>query len=713
MMAKKTADQLFDEAPEVGAQTADELFSAAPEAPAPAPETSALEALQSFGRGVGQGGTSGFGDELSGVMSAAREMSARHPVATAAVSQLAPMVSPMLAVPALFAQLGEGGSLADGSQDFSDESTRDALLKSYLQGRNSDRKSNAEAAARAPGSFFAGNLAGSVLTPNPVKGMGFMKGVQQGAALGAANAAGMSDSLASLPGDALAGGVVGGAGGALLSGVGEAITPTVNGLSRKAERLAVKTFGPIKSKVGDLIAEDQLQEAGRWALEKKVPKVGGRAGETENLIQAGDNTRNVYERGLPEYKNKLNELGQSKKALDAAGTEVDLGTTEGALRKDAARFKALPVLENQKASAILDEAADLIGRERSAAEQAIQAAKDAHAERVAASQGAYQKAMAQREKSIARAIAERTKEEAAAAKVSAKEAEELLPSMLEDNAIRSGKGDAYTNLMVFGRRSPKPIALPPPKVEPIQLVDEVPLRPAEVPPLDLSKFKSPEQAARVPLSKAEEIKSRLGQSYRDAVTQRRINPGSIPKATIEAKDIPRQLLKRQNEEAAMATQAAEQAKGNTDFKWGERFIDAKKEVRKFKTLNEIATRKLAGEEANQIFGVGDTMTGSAAGVAASASGAAVLPAVIAGGAINNLARSRGYSTLAVGADRLAKTINRIPAGARNAAYGNAIPSAMKAVSSGVNSARADDFEEEQRRAAAAAFTAAQGQGQGQ
>jgi len=295
-----TDEELFDSAPELG--DADPAFEAAPEVAAPDSRT-ALDNAAAFARGAGQGGTAGFGDELSGLMGAGREAAARHPVLATIATTAAPLVNPALAIPAGFSQLGALTGI--GQKPEFEGNDKLATIKAYLSSRNSDRASNAQADKESGGYYLAGNVAGALPTAGMSLGAGLARTMAGAGAQMAAAGAGGANELSDVPSEALKQGLVGATGVGLLHGAGK-LLPTAKGLAQWAQRKAVGSIARSDTPAVDrLLKKGQLDEFGQWLLNNKVVKFGRNA---ENM--AGDIEKQVELRGA-QYDDAVKNLDEA------------------------------------------------------------------------------------------------------------------------------------------------------------------------------------------------------------------------------------------------------------------------------------------------------------------------------------------------------------------------------------------------------------------
>lgn len=209
-----------------------EQIKALREQEATAPKVSPLE---SGLRGAAQGASLGFADEAAGGLDYLKEG---------------------------LGQIAKGGMLSDS----------DKLGSTYSEGRDESR-ANYDAAQKAnPGTFLAGNLAGSLALPTGSLGLA------KGAALGAAQGLGSSDrdSLGGLAADTALGAGLGGVVGAGTSVVGK-------GLNKAAE------LGSDVLEGSGNIAKDTAS----WLANRATNSTSGRSALDSGLIRAGDNAADI------------------------------------------------------------------------------------------------------------------------------------------------------------------------------------------------------------------------------------------------------------------------------------------------------------------------------------------------------------------------------------------------------------------------------------
>lgn len=171
--------------------------------------------------GFGQGASFGFADELAGALATGAKFAA--PGLEYLPQAFNEKLTPQEMAYRLY-----------GTQEIPYRTVRDAT--------RSDTK---QAQADQPGAYLGGALAGGLVTPGP-KGLGAARLAKQGALLGAASGAGMSDAdlLRGDVGGALVDTAVGGATGGVMTPVASGLTARLGGWLRKASQAnALKAVG--------------------------------------------------------------------------------------------------------------------------------------------------------------------------------------------------------------------------------------------------------------------------------------------------------------------------------------------------------------------------------------------------------------------------------------------------------------------------------------
>jgi hypothetical protein len=236
--------------------------------------------LESAGRGLAQGGTLGFADEIAG-----------------AGQKVGMWLQGLM-----------------NNQDLNEESKAkyaDLVSKSYGQGRDEYRAADVEAQKANPTAYGAGQLTGGIASGLAMGGTG----------LGAMTAQGAVQGLGSSEADLTEGDVLGAGkdvlmGGALGAGAGLAgkalskvpvkdLTSKISKyLGKGAEKLAVNATGATASQ-----ASKFSPEAGRELLER-------------GLVKFGDTTENIAERAAKELGESEATIGRSLSELDKQGVTV-------------------------------------------------------------------------------------------------------------------------------------------------------------------------------------------------------------------------------------------------------------------------------------------------------------------------------------------------------------------------------------------------------
>ncbi len=236
----------------------------------------AVSPIESGLRGAAQGATLGFSDEAAGGLDYLKQ----------ALSQVA-----------------KGGTLYDSDQ----------LGSTYSKGRDESRVANEAAQAANPGTYLAGNLAGSLALPTgPV-------GLAKGAALGATQALGNSNSgtLTGLAADTALGAGIGGA----VGGVGSLVGQGVSKLGDLAGDAVEGTSSLLKKGAGELADRATNSSMGREALDSGLIKLGDKAGDIAGRL--GDDASPGLVQGLTDRiaRERSESLfsGLDASAIGAAG----------------------------------------------------------------------------------------------------------------------------------------------------------------------------------------------------------------------------------------------------------------------------------------------------------------------------------------------------------------------------------------------------------
>lgn len=610
------------------------------------------EKLQAFSRGVGQGGTSSFGDELSGLMGAGRELAARYPVLGTLATSAAGLINPALAVPGAFANLGALSELAAGEgEQQAGKDLPEALAGAYREARDSDRKSNAEAEKASPGAYLAGNLVGSIAAPNPVKGGSIPNLIKGGALQGVVAGAGLANEVEDIPKDALVGAGLGGAGAAVLGGAAKAL-PTAAGLAKSAKRLAVGALGGTKGQAERMLKAGQLDDLGEWLLKNEVTTLGANAESMAPKVGA------LVEKGGAKYDAALAALDEA----GAATQRKEIAEGAGQIAKKYAD-RANPGAGTAE-NAIAGWQERLL-KKPAAAQAEIEAAQEAHRAAKEAAEEAYQEAIETETKAHAKAT-ERYE------KAYAKFAKEYDAAQGNGNKLRIS-----SNFSKNGPKDPGPL-------------DLSSIKKPEVPPLDLSKFAQPEEVGTLKLSQLEAEKSALNRDWLSALK------ANDPADKAEALATLRTRLKNEAEALAYATQN-KQGPGSTI---ADEFMAAKKELGSALSANELLSQKVARNVVNRDISLTDTGAGLAAGNALLARGEAPIESSLKGylaALAHKQVRERGAATAARLAWGASRAIEALPAGARNALNANTIPAISRFATSVANQQDTANYGKEQYR----------------
>lgn len=296
-------------------------------------------------RGVTQGASAGFSDELAGLIEGGGR--------------------------ALGVE-GAGGpikdiSLADDGPSLDWNTIRDA----YTRARDKERGALKKDAQDNPATAMASNLAGSVVSPlNKV--VGGMSAARQGLALGGAMGLGSSeaDNVADMTKDALTGSAFGGVVGAGLDAASPYAEKAANWVGDKtkglAEKIAYSSKGPMLRDVRSDFAKGRINEEGRYILDNLAQRNGTIETLAENAaarnLAAGDKLDDIYNQASAEFGPQLQKvgydpmrdkqaiLGEARKALgQSEGSTRALAKLETYLDEVAARHGDKPAQEAQAA----------------------------------------------------------------------------------------------------------------------------------------------------------------------------------------------------------------------------------------------------------------------------------------------------------------------------------------------------------------------------
>jgi hypothetical protein len=232
--------------------------------------------LESAGRGLAQGATFGFADEVAG-----------------AGEKVGMWLQGLM-----------------NNQDLTEESKKkyaDLVSKSYTQGRDEYRAADKAAAEANPLSYGAGQLTGGVASGLATGGAGLGSMATQGAVqgLGSSEADLTEGDVLGAGKDVLLGGAIGAGAGLLGKVPVKSLTSKISKyLGKGAEKLAVNATGATASQ-----ASKFSPEAGRELLER-------------GIVRFGDTTENIAERAASVLDDSNATIGKSLEALDAQGVTV-------------------------------------------------------------------------------------------------------------------------------------------------------------------------------------------------------------------------------------------------------------------------------------------------------------------------------------------------------------------------------------------------------
>lgn len=161
---------------------------------------------ESFGRGLAQGATANFSDEIAGAKAAAGPLNV-----------LGPLVGPL------------AGTSRMALEKLAPTIFGQKATEAYQSARDAERQRNAESQFQNPGTYLGGNLVGAVALPaGGAAGAGVKVGAATGAKLGAAYGGlagfGEGDGIVDSAGQAVKGALIGGAAGGALGAAGGALS---------------------------------------------------------------------------------------------------------------------------------------------------------------------------------------------------------------------------------------------------------------------------------------------------------------------------------------------------------------------------------------------------------------------------------------------------------------------------------------------------------
>lgn len=227
--------------------------------------------LQSAGRGLAQGATLGFADEIAGAAGAVKDQVQKEGL----------------------------GSLYKALYN----------QEQYKKNRDESRENFKKAEKANPASYMAGELGGAVATsfvPGLGVGGSIAKLAKSGAKIGGIAGLGSSEgeTLGELALDTGIGAGIGLAGGAALGGTGKLIKKSadkaVPALKKFAEERTFKSLGPVKKGGDEAMAKGNLREIGRQLLDEKIvtplasrekiaerlsSKIDDRVSQLDNLLE--------------------------------------------------------------------------------------------------------------------------------------------------------------------------------------------------------------------------------------------------------------------------------------------------------------------------------------------------------------------------------------------------------------------------------------------
>lgn len=213
--------------------------------------------LESGARGLAQGATLGFADELGGAIGAGIDK-----------------------IAGLFGESPTEVNAKLAAQGFKGDIGPTNFKEAYKQSRNEQRADDLAAQEANPWTYNLSNIAGSMIVPgaNLAKGTSALKAGLVGAGTGALQGAGNTEEIASMKAleDILSGAAITGATGAIGQGIANKISginpEKVSGqISDLAEGQAARALGAERGTIKSLGSE-KIKDIGRYALDNDVLK---------------------------------------------------------------------------------------------------------------------------------------------------------------------------------------------------------------------------------------------------------------------------------------------------------------------------------------------------------------------------------------------------------------------------------------------------------
>ena len=296
---------------------------ASPAAVQPAPEPAEVSGGEALGRGLAQGATAMFGDELQGVLQAVDSTAPWY-----LRSPLAMLADATSDVPA--AQLERGREVdAERAAAEGPGARLRRLVQEYGMSRDSARRENQAAREQHGGLYLLGNVAGGVATAPLLPGGAAKTAGQaavQGAKLGAAAGLGGSDAdltqgeVGRALGDTALGGTLGAVMGAGAYHLPKLVPAALRKGSELLERLGLSQGRrALRGGAGEIAATKPVSDAAvKRALEEGAIRVGGTTqGAAERLAELLEGAGGDYAKAVKALED-AGVVGPAKETLVAA-----------------------------------------------------------------------------------------------------------------------------------------------------------------------------------------------------------------------------------------------------------------------------------------------------------------------------------------------------------------------------------------------------------
>lgn len=265
-----------------------------------------ISALESAGRGLVQGSTAGFADELGGAVQGGLD--------------------------SIYGLFGDSPSEVNArlaEQGFTGDVGPTSSGQMYTQGRDEMRELDRQAKEANPSAYTAGEIGGGIASSfvpglNLGKGASLAKIAAQSAAMGGAAGLGLSDAdltkgeFGQAAWDTAKGAAVGGAIGAgselAARGISALARKAPEALDRFAEKAALNATGATGKQLTTF-----SDDAGRQLLDR-------------GIVRFGDSQRNIATRAADAVKAANSQIDDSLRALEAKGVKVDANDIYNTIR---------------------------------------------------------------------------------------------------------------------------------------------------------------------------------------------------------------------------------------------------------------------------------------------------------------------------------------------------------------------------------------------